>query len=196
VAVYQGVSLTLPALLLAGCGPFPGFGPETLLNPPRPKKPTAQKGKSEVQAPSLAPLATQGQVVKAVTTGRRDPFARVLAPKLIITPDTPKKVPTPVNAPAPTIGLDWPKGLDFEGVLQTASDSEAMVRYTSVDANGGGTRVGSLHVGDTGSVPGDARPGSTNLLPPGWQVAAIDGDKGVLVLRKGGQTVSRKLPEP
>ncbi|MEB3317746.1 MAG: hypothetical protein VKO39_06360 [Cyanobacteriota bacterium] len=198
MAVSQGVSWLLPAALLAACGPLPGFGPETLAPPRQPKQLKSEKTPADAQAkpPSLAPLATQQQVVKAVTTGRRDPFARVLDPKLIITPDARKRVASPVGATAaPTSGLAWPKGLAFEGVLQTASESEAMVRYTPADASEGKTRVGSLQVGDKGSSQGKIRPGYTDLLPPGWQVAAIDADTGELVLRLGERTVRQKLQE-
>jgi hypothetical protein len=62
-----------------------------------------------------------------------------------------------------------------------------MVRYTPADAKETGTRVGTLRVGDIGTNQRDS------LLPPGWQVAAIDGEQGLLVLRKGGQSIKRYL---
>ena len=197
-SLLQSVFLLLPAVLLAACGtvPFPGPGAETVVKPPLPKPPNkASKAVPPVKAPPLAPLATQQQVVKAVTVGRRDPFAGVLTPSVIVTPETQPKPSTQqaVTPSPPPAVLDWPKGLAFEGVLQTFSESEAMVRYTPADAKGGGTRVGSLSVGDTGSGPGEVGPGLTDLLPPGWQVAAIDGERGVLVLRKGGQSISQQL---
>ena len=203
-SLLQSVSLLLPAVLLAACGtlPFPGPDTETVVKPSPPKPPNkARKADPPAKAPPLAPLATQQQVVKAVTVGRRDPFAGVLTPSVIVTPEaqpkpSPQKVVTP---PPPPAVLDWPKGLAFEGVLQTFSESEAMVlreamvRYTPADAKEGGTRVGSVRVRDTGSGPGEVGPGLTDLLPPGWQVADIDGERGVLVLRKGGQSISQQL---
>jgi hypothetical protein len=191
----QGVSLLLPAVLLAACGPLPfqGPGPETQVKQPLPKPQgkasKASKAEAQAKAPPLAPLATQQQVVKAVTVGRRDPFAGVLTPNVIVTPETqPKPVSPNVAAPPPPPAvLTWPKGLAFEGVLQTFSESEAMVRYTPSDSKETGPRFGSLRVGDRGTLQGDS------LLPPGWQVAAIDGERGVLVLQKGGQSISRQL---
>ena len=191
-SLLQSVSLLLPAVLLAACAPlpFPGPGAETVVKPPPPKPPNkASKADAPAQAPPLAPLATQQQVVKAVTVGRRDPFAGVLTPSVIVTPETQPK-PSPqqaVTPPPPPDVLGWPKGLAFEGVLQTFSESEAMVRYTPTDAKETGTRVGTLRVGDIGTNQRDS------LLPPGWQVAAIDGERGLLVLQKGGQSISQQL---
>jgi hypothetical protein len=141
-------------------------------------------------APTLAPLATPQQVVKAVTVGRRDPFARVVDPKMIAPPAAPSqaspKTPLAAGPAAPAV-LAWPPGLFFDGVLQSFSESEAMVRYIPAEEKGGATRFGSLRVGDTGTSD------QQSLLPPGWQVAAIDGEQGLLVLRKGEQTVKRQL---
>ncbi|MFN9547962.1 MAG: hypothetical protein ACK6AD_13025 [Cyanobacteriota bacterium] len=194
VPVVKGLVLLLPLVLLAACGL--GTSPEARLEePPLPPKPpsAAEENKANAPAPTpaLAPLATQQQVVKAVKVGRRDPFAAVLLPTLVSTPDAQRQTAsktggkaalTPSAAP-----LAWPNGLEFEGVLQTASESEAMVRYTPVAPQGGGTRSGSVRVGDEGTRREDS------LLPPGWQVGAIDGERGILVLRKGGQAVSRGL---
>jgi hypothetical protein len=160
------------------------------VKPPLPKPPNkASKADAPAQAPPLAPLATQQQVVKAVTVGRRDPFAGVLTPSMIATPEAQPKPSSQqaVTPPPPPDVLGWPKGLAFEGVLQTFSESEAMVRYTPADAKETGTRVGTLRVGDIGTNSSDS------LLPPGWQVAAIDGEQGLLVLRKGGQSIKRYL---
>jgi hypothetical protein len=183
--VGRGLALMLPAMVLAACGPlpFPVAGPVTPFGQPRPRKPPAgaDKARAVASPPSLAPLATQQQVVKAVRVGRRDPFGEVLKPQLTIPKDTKPK------AEAKATVLEWPKGLAFEGVLQTFSESEAMVRYSPADAKGGGARYGSLRVGDIGTGAVDS------LLPPGWQVAAIDGEQGVLVLRSGGQIISRRL---
>jgi hypothetical protein len=183
--VGRGLALMLPAMVLAACGPlpFPGAAPVTPLGQSRPRKPPAgaDKAKAVASPPSLAPLATQQQVVKAVTAGRRDPFGRVLIPSIAVPKDT-----KPTAEPKATV-LEWPKGLTFEGVLQTFSETEAMVRYSPADTKGGGARYGSLRVGDIGTGALDS------LLPPGWQVAAIDGEQGVLVLRRGGQIISRWL---
>ena len=125
-------------------------------------------------------------MVKAVSVGRRDPFGNVLIPTLIQQREVPVNAAGPAGRPAPSKPLPWPKGLAFEGVLQTFSETEAMVSYVPEQAGGGPRRAGSLRVGDTSADKPD-------LLPPGWQVAAIDGTRGVLVLRKGGETVSQTL---
>jgi len=185
------VALLLPTMLLAGCGP--ASGPAGVEAPLPPKVPPVAKeqGKPEVPAmdPSLAPLATQQQVVKAVTVGRRDPFAAVLTPQVIIDPASlPQGGIKPGAGPSkPPAPLSWPKGLEFEGVLQTSSRSEAMVRYTPGEGKGGEVRLGSLNVGDVGTTQGES------LLPPGWRVADINIDQGLLTLEKGGQTVMRQL---
>ncbi|MEB3260983.1 MAG: hypothetical protein VKP63_10190 [Cyanobacteriota bacterium] len=183
----------LPAGLMAACGilPLPGGGPQTDAGSSLPPTPKARQGgstPSQPPPPALAPLATPQQVVKAVSVGRRDPFGNVLVPTVI----QERQAPANGSAPSPALPreLAWPKGLAFEGVLQTSAESEAMVSYRPEDNGGGGPRAGSLRVGDVGT------PGFDSLLPPGWVVAAIDGDRGVLVLRKGGQTVSRELQTP
>lgn len=186
------MALLLPTVLLAGCGPASGpSGEEAPARPPKVPPVAKEQGKPEAPAmdPSLAPLATQQQVVKAVTVGRRDPFAAVLTPHLIIDPASlPQGALNPGTGPSkPQAPLSWPKGLEFEGVLQTSSRSEAMVRYAPSDGNGGEVRLGSLNVGDVGTTQGGS------LLPPGWRVAAIDIEQGLLTLEKGGQTVKRQL---
>jgi hypothetical protein len=49
-----------------------------------------------------------------------------------------------------------------------------------------------------GDLSGSLRPGdrggrTTELLPPGWSVAAIDVQRGVLTLKKGDRKVSAEL---
>ncbi len=189
--LLRGLSTLLPAAVLAACGasPFPGAWPDINARAPQPPPPRARRGPTERQPPpppALAPLATPQQVVKAVSVGRRDPFGNVLVPTLIQPRESPASITAPSRSPAPPRALAWPKGLAFEGVLQTFSETEAMVSYTPEEAGGSGPSAGSLRVGDTSAE----KPG---LLPPGWQVAAIDGNRGELVLRKGGETVRKTL---
>lgn len=186
----HGLSLLLPAVLLAACGP----PPEVVGELTKPKvQPAPKRNGAEVRAnePPLSPLATQQQVVKAVQVGRRDPFAAVLTPNVIRAPAAAQKTDTKKEAKPlpgkPSPPLDWPVGLVFEGVLQSPAESEAFVRYTPFETNAGELRTGSLRVGDVGTTA------VTSLLPPGWRVRAIDGEQGVLVLMKGGQTISRRL---
>jgi hypothetical protein len=125
-------------------------------------------------------------VVKAVSVGRPDPFSNVLIPTMILQQGWASKTSASAQRPAPPV-LTWPAGLTFEGVLQTSDEREALVSFLPEGASDGDRRAGSLQVGDTSD--------STDLLPPGWQVAAIDIEGEKLVLRKAGQTVSRRLRE-
>ncbi len=191
--LFQGLSWLFPALLLSACGslPFLGSGPQTNTEPPLPVVPKARRNavgnQPPPQPPALAPLATPQQVVKAVSVGRPDPFGNVLKPTLILERGGASKTFAAAQRPAPSV-LTWPAGLTFEGVLQTSDEREALVSVLPEGASDGDRRAGSLQVGDT-SVE---KPG---LLPPGWQVAAIDVEGERLVLRKAGQTVSRRLRE-
>jgi hypothetical protein len=195
---FPGLLLILSPVLLGGCGslPLPFSMPEVSLEPPQPKGPQIKPptGTAQPSDPSLAPLATPQQVVKAVDLGRPDPFAAVMTPRLMSGPDTPSpgagkgsgsaKGSPPPKPPQP---LEWPAGLVFQGVIQGGGKIEALVQYTPANAGGEGARAGSLRVGEMGNVSQDS------VLPPGWRVEAIDGTQGVLVLRQGGRTVSRNL---
>ena len=74
--------------------------------------------------------------------------------------------------------LTLPPSFRFTGVISSAGTAKAIVDY--------GATSGALSVGDRGGS-------STDLLPPGWMVAAINADRGLLTLRQGGQTVSAEL---
>ncbi|MFM1799160.1 MAG: hypothetical protein RLZZ117_1438 [Cyanobacteriota bacterium] len=190
--LFQGLAGLFPALLLSACGslPFLGSGPQTNTEPPLPVVPKARRNavgnQPPPQTPALAPLATPQQVVKAVSVGRPDPFGNVLKPTLILERGGASKTSAAAQRPAPPV-LTWPAGLTFEGVLQTSDEREALVSVLPEGASEGARLAGSLRVGDTSA--------STDLLPPGWQVAAIDIEGERLVLRKAGQTVSRSLPK-
>ena len=67
-----------------------------------------------------------------------------------------------------------PEGLRLTGVLQSGGRSEAVVEFKQAS--------GSLHPGDRGGE-------STDLLPPGWSVAAIDIQRGQLTLQVGRRRV-------
>ncbi len=181
-AWLPGLVVLVPALLLAACAP----SPQVEVEPPLPKVSNAQSG-AEVspEGPTLAPLATPQQVVRAVDVGRRDPFAAVLTPRLIGTP-APSASAGAAAASKPMPPLAPPKGLVFQGVLQGPGGQEALVDYAP-GSEAAGTRSGSLRVGDVGTGQGDS------LLPPGWRVQAIDVDRGVLVLQAGKQSVSLVL---
>jgi hypothetical protein len=204
------------SLLMAGCvQPPPPVDPNVLLPPPVRKAPTAvtpagaSDGKTAAAAgANLAPLATPQQVVGAVDLGRLDPFGASISrlPTLI----GPDGKPLPVNqagvapgggaaqgaaaggarpggGPATAGGgkaarsmapLQLPPGFSISGVIRSGGLSEAVVSY--------GALSGSLRPGDRGGR-------TTDLLPSGWSVAAIDVNRGLITLQKNGQRVSAEL---
>ncbi|MEB3333878.1 MAG: hypothetical protein VKP70_02715 [Cyanobacteriota bacterium] len=197
MGAFPGLLLILSPVLLGGCGsiPLPFSLPEVSLQPP-PKgpQPKPATGRPQPTDPSLAPLATPQQVVRAVDLGRPDPFAAVLSPRVISGTESPS--PGGGNgagsskgsrSPKPPQPLDWPSGLVFQGVIQGGGKIEALVQYTPAGADSRGVRSGSLRVGDEGSARLDS------VLPPGWRVKAIDGNNGVLVLQQGERSVSQNL---
>ena len=86
----------------------------------------------------------------------------------------------PVSAPAGTApqptGL--PQGFRFSGVVRGGGQPEALVQFGSLS--------GTLRAGQVGGR-------STDLLPLGWTVARVDGQRGRLTLRQGGQLVTADL---
>lgn len=205
-----GAFLAVMPALLAACTPTPKVPVQP---PPPPVLPKVQeRPDARLEGASLAPLATPQQVVQAVEVGRPDPFAAVLTPRLVAAPGSPQvaiapgqqpvagagqrgpsgqRQPGAPGAPAgssqPLSPLGVPKGLLFQGVLQSPLGREALVEYAPSEGKGGGTRSGSLRVGDVGTGREDS------LLPPGWRVRAIDVDRGVLVLQAGTQSVTLQL---
>jgi hypothetical protein len=204
------------SLLMAGCAqPPPPVDPNVLLPPPVRKAPMAvtpagaSDGKTAAAAgANLAPLATPQQVVGAVDLGRLDPFGASISrlPTLL----GPDGKPLPVNqagvapggvaaqgaaaggarpggGPATAGGgkaartmapLQLPPGFSVSGVIRSGGLSEAVVSY--------GALSGSLRPGDRGGR-------TTDLLPSGWSVAAIDVNRGLITLQKNGQRVSAEL---
>jgi hypothetical protein len=192
--------LGLIAVLLAACAPTP----EAEVPPPPPPLPKAEvRPNPQPEGASLAPLATPQQVVEAVEVGRPDPFAAVLTPRLIGVAASPQLTTAPGQKPGAGPGqlpsarqagraqnmspLEPPKGLLFQGVLQGPTGGEALVEFAPSEAKAGGTRSGSLRVGDVGTGEGDS------LLPLGWRVRAIDVDRGLLKLQAGPQSVTLQL---
>jgi len=200
---WTGVQAALLALipaLLAACTP----SPKVEVQPPVPRLPNVQdRPDPRPEGASLAPLATPQQVVQAVNVGRPDPFAAVLTPRLVGAPATQHVAIAPGQQSAAGAGqqgpgapagsskrlppLEAPKGLLFQGVLQGPMGGEALVEYAPSEAKAGGARSGSLRVGDVGTGQEDS------LLPPGWQVRAIDVDRGLMKLQAGTQSVTLQL---
>ncbi|MFY7695489.1 MAG: hypothetical protein ACOVQK_04020 [Cyanobium sp.] len=201
-----GAFLALIPALLTACTP----NPKVPVQPPVPQLPKVQdRPDPRPEGASLAPLATPQQVIQAVDVGRPDPFAAVLTPRLVGAPASQQVAIAPGQQPVAGAGqrgltgqqrpgapagssqglspLGVPKGLLFQGVLQSPLGREALVEYAPSEAKAGGTRSGSLRVGDVGTGRDDS------LLPPGWRVRAIDVDRGVLVLQAGTQSVTLQL---
>ena len=163
------------SLLMAGCAQAPPpVDPNVLLPPPVRKAPTpaaapaaTSDGKPAVAASaSLAPLATPQQVVGAVNLGRLDPFGALINrfPTLL----GPDGKPLPVNLAGGGSG-----GAAAPG------------------AAAGGTRPGGAPATAGGGK--GTRSSAPLQLPPGWSVAAIDVNRGLITLQKNGQRVSAEL---
>jgi hypothetical protein len=86
----------------------------------------------------------------------------------------------PVSPPAGTApqSTGLPQGFRFSGVVRGGGQAEALVQFGSLS--------GTLRAGQVGGR-------STDLLPLGWTVARVDGQRGRLTLRQGGQLVTADL---
>lgn len=86
----------------------------------------------------------------------------------------------PVSPPAGTApqATGLPQGFRFTGVVRGGGQAEALVQFGSLS--------GTLRAGQVGGR-------STDLLPLGWTVARVDGQRGRLTLRQGGQLVTADL---
>ena len=86
----------------------------------------------------------------------------------------------PVSPPAGTApqATGLPQGFRFSGVVRGGGQAEALVQFGSLS--------GTLRAGQVGGR-------STDLLPQGWTVARVDGQRGRLTLRQGGQLVTADL---
>ncbi len=119
----------------------------------------------------LTPLPTSQQVVAAFPLGRKDPFGSLVPP-----------VAPGVAAAAARRGaassLTPPADFRVTGVINSGGQSEAVVTYKQLS--------GSLRPGDRGGR-------STDLLPPGWSVAAVDVPNGRLILQSGSRQVEVDL---
>jgi len=86
----------------------------------------------------------------------------------------------PFSPPAGTApqSTGLPQGFRFSGVVRGGGQAEALVQFGSLS--------GTLRAGQVGGR-------STDLLPQGWTVARVDGQRGRLTLRQGGQLVTADL---
>jgi hypothetical protein len=156
-----------PVVLLAACqGP-----PTAVTPPPPPARPAADASAAPAVPSGLTPLPSSQQVVAAFPVGRRDPFASL----------APSATAAQAGAGAKAAALKPPEFLNefkVSGVIQGAGHAEAVVTYKTVS--------GSLRQGDLGGR-------TTDLLPSGWSVAAVDVQNGFLVLQNGGRKVKVDL---
>ena len=86
----------------------------------------------------------------------------------------------PFSPPAGTApqSTGLPQGFRFSGVVRGGGQAEALVQFGSLS--------GTLRAGQVGGR-------STDLLPQGWTVARVDGQRGRLTLRQGSQLVTADL---
>jgi hypothetical protein len=172
------VALASSSLLLAACS---RDQPQAEVQDQAPP-PVADADLKPDAAPTAAavsgftPLPTTNQVLAANAIGRSDPFAS----------DRPVPIPIPGGrsggagsaAPSRPAPLQLPADFRFSGVIRSAGTPQALVQL--------GASSGSVGIGERGGR-------NTDLLPAGWVVSSIDVDRGRLVLRQGGQTVTAEL---
>ncbi|WP_259720789.1 hypothetical protein [Synechococcus sp. CS-1328] len=173
-------------MLLTGCQgielPFsiPGFGGGPAAQAPAPdgKPPAREKPASEppIDSSGLTPLPKPQEVVASMAVGRLDPFS---SPLLSASGKLPSGLPgapgTQVQVRPP---LSLPEAFRFNGVVASSGRPQALVQFGAVS--------GSLAQGDQGGR-------STDLLPPGWSVQAVDVQQGRLVLRQADRTITAEL---
>ena len=99
--------------------------------------------------------------------GTRDPFRRLPQPRA-----------RSAQAAGSAVPVAPPSNFRFTGVLSSGASHEAVVQFGSLS--------GTLRQGDRGGR-------STDLLPPGWQVASVDVQRGRLQLLNSGQKVTLDL---
>jgi hypothetical protein len=116
--------------------------------------------------------------VASVPLGRNDPFGEVLPRPAVAgaarppgRPSTGARVPGKEAEP-------MPKDFRLAGVMRSGGRSAAVVQF--------GGQSGSVRPGDRGGI-------STDLLPPGWSVAAIDVNRGSLTLQRGRRVFIAEL---
>ncbi|WP_087068932.1 hypothetical protein [Cyanobium sp. NIES-981] len=161
---------SLLALLLSACGGGGDAPPEASTPAPPPAAQAASPAADTPQSTGLTPLPTPNEVLASVKIGRDDPFAAI---------PSPSSGGAAARRGATTQArLTLPPAFRFSGVIRSGGASQAIVEY--------GATSGALSVGDRGGR-------TTDLLPSGWTVAAINVDRGQLTLRQGKQTVSAEL---
>jgi hypothetical protein len=147
----------VPLALLWGCGPTP---PADSGITPLPKARAV---------PSESPASSRPPAVAGLTSLPTADQVVAAVPRGRTDPFLPPPVAVARPAAAP---VQLPAGFRFSGVIVSGGQVQALVQLGSLS--------GSLRVGDRGG-------GSTELLPPGWSVTRIDGQRGRLTLLQGGR---------
>jgi hypothetical protein len=160
-------------LLLTGCNPS---GAPTDVSAPSPGALSGEVAPSGDlrQAPSttLSPAKTLPQGFNPLPTPQQ-----VVAAVRIGRFDPFAPVSPPAGTASQSTGL--PQGLRFSGVVRGGGgQAEALVQF--------GGLSGTLRAGQVGGR-------TTDLLPLGWSVARVDGQRDRLTLRQGGQLVTADL---
>lgn len=212
-------ALALPMLTLvlvsSGCAPAPptatGEIPQLPGDSAGVTKPASSEepGADAAAGSGLQPLPTPQQVIGAVPLGRRDPFAQLLpsfspgstgpngkpvtlqSEQAAIASQSGTSTSRATKSGATRLGspgvaaapdgarpLQLPKDFSISGVIRSGGITEAVVSYGSLS--------GSLRAGDRGGR-------TTDLLPPGWSVAAVDVNQGLLTLQKDGRRIQARL---
>ncbi|MCS5697458.1 hypothetical protein NZK32_00140 [Cyanobium sp. FGCU-52] len=142
-------------------------------------------------------------MIAALPVGRRDPFGSPLPPLPPVPPGAPaaasaggagaagsspgRSVPGAAGASLPggrPSPLTLPPGFRVTGLINSGGTSEAVVEI--MDTSGNLVNSGSLRPGDRGGR-------TTDLLPGGWSVAAVDVNLGRVTLQRGQQRVTAEL---
>ena len=159
-------------LLLTGCNPAEAPADVSAPSPGALSGEVAPSGDLR-QAPSttLSPAKTLPQGFNLLPTPQQ-----VVAAVTIGRFDPFAPVSSPAGTAPQSTGL--PQGFRFSGVVRGGGQAEALVQFGSLS--------GTLRAGQVGGR-------STELLPLGWTVARVDGQRGRLTLRQGGQLVTADL---
>jgi hypothetical protein len=186
-------------LALGGCGgpPEPPPGARvSLATPSRPGPAPAPAG-----AAGLLPLPSPNQVGQAVRFGRFDPFAALPQPPSP-GPLRPAGAPPPASpaGPSPVSGAgSRPASPAVVAAARRPGPPPlppllAELRLTGLIRGGGASYAVVETMGVSGSLrPGDLGGRTTDLLPPGWRVAAVDVARGRLLLQHGRRLLSLDL---
>ena len=140
--------------------------------------PSGDTGVTPLPKPKLAPPAAPQAAATVVTGLTPLPTTQQVVTAVPLGRPDPFAPPPLVAAIQGPQKLDLPAGFRFSGVIVIGGEAQALVQLGSLS--------GSLRVGDRGGR-------STDLLPPGWSVARIDLQRGLLTLQQGKRNLEVEL---